>query len=258
MEDLSAGDGDEHALEVTAGALGAVVGWGAGLLTDPVAGVVVTPAATEAVKAVLTRFSGLGTRRVAAMWQLAVEASEQSHEDLLKRVTTDPHRAQLFLSASQAAASTALETKLRVLGRLLADGLIHEDVEVDEARLLLSAIEGIERAHLRVLDCLSNRYHEHLGEQERAAAKEQGQPDAWPFDKLAEELGVSRSALELTVGTLAGNNLVHGGADTYGSSTSVPQMVWGLTAPGWAVLERFRSAGEETAGADRFSDEPRF
>jgi hypothetical protein len=257
MKDASARDGEEHALEVTAGALGAVVGWGAGLLTDPVAGVVVTPAATEAVKAVLTRFSGLGPRRVAVMWQVAVEASKQSHENLLERVTTDPHRAQLFLSAGRAAASTALESKLRVLGRLLADGLIHEDVEVDEARLLLSAIEGIERAHLRVLDCLSNSYYERLGEQERAAAKEHGEPDAWPFDKLTEELGVSRSALELTIGTLAGSNLIHGSADAFGIP-SAEMMNWRLTAPGQGVLERFRKEGEATAGAGRFGGSPSF
>jgi hypothetical protein len=147
-----------------------------------------------------------------------------------------------------------LESKLKVLGQLLVDGLLHEDHEVREARLLLTAIEEVEQPHLRVMHHLTTSYLEGLSEEEREAAKEKYGIDAWPFERLAQELGVSHSALELTVATLSGNNLVHGQADVFGMPT-VPQMQWSLTEPGRAVLERFRRAGEEAAGSPMPEDD---
>jgi hypothetical protein len=78
-------------------------------------------------------------------------------------------------------------------------------------------------------------------------------PDAWPFNRLVEELGVSRFALEVIIGTLSGRNLIVGTADVYGTPGPL-QMQWRLTDPGKAVLQLFREAGESAAGpASRIS-----
>jgi hypothetical protein len=237
-------------LEVLSEVGAAVLGLGTGIMVDPVGGVVVGAAAGPLLKATFERVFGFRSRQIVRMLGFAEQAAGRKLEELLKQVTADPDRAQLFSAAARAATNTALESKLRVLGQLLVDGLIHQDHEVNEARLLLSAVEEVERTHLRVLDCLSNSYRERLSEQEQAAAAEKGEPDAWPFERLAEELDVSPSALELTIGTLSGNNLVHGSADVYGGNPSVPRMAWRLTAPGRAVLKRFQEAGESAAGVE--------
>jgi hypothetical protein len=247
------GDKDREAqqaqLEVLSEIGAAVLGLGTGIVVDTVGGVVVGAASSPVLRATFERVFGFRSRQIVRMLGFAEQAAERKLEELLKQVTADPDRAQLFSATARAATNTALESKLKVLGRLLVDGLIHQDNEVNEARLLLSAIEGVERTHLRALDCLSNSYIEHLSERERAAARDNGQRDAWPFDKLANELSVSQPALELTIGTLSGNNLVHGSADIYGIP-SARQMAWELTAPGQAVLQRFREAGESAAGVE--------
>jgi hypothetical protein len=67
--------------------------------------------------------------------------------------------------------ATALDSKLKVLGWLLVQGLLNDDqAQVDEARLLTSAIEEIERLHLRVLNYMANPYDENHNEEERTSA----------------------------------------------------------------------------------------
>jgi hypothetical protein len=158
MEDSKAIESDQRALEVVAAVGSAVLGLGAATVTDSAGGVVIGAALNQPLKFGLEWLSGLRGRQIAFMWDIAVRASEQSPEELLKRVTTDPHRAQLFWAASRAAANTALESKLKVLGQLLVDGLLHEDHEIHEARLLLTAIEELEQPHLRVLHHLTTSY----------------------------------------------------------------------------------------------------
>jgi hypothetical protein len=54
--------------------------------------------------------------------------------------------------------------------------------------------------------------------------------------------------VQIVIGTLAGRNLIHDYADTYG--TPAPEVIqWRLTGPGEAVLQLFREAGEAAAGA---------
>ena len=248
MEDGS--ESDQLAAEITAAVGAAALGVGTAVLTNPAGGVMVSAAAVPAIKAALDRVFGLRGRQVAAMCELAAQAAEESLDELLERVTADRHRAQLLSAAVRAAANTALESKLKVLGRLLVQGLLNNQAEVDEARLLTFAIEEVERLHLRVLAQLTQSFRETLSDEERTRTDyPEGEPtDAWPFDRLAEELGVSRSTLEVVLGVLFGRGLVHGTADAYGMPAP-PQMEWSLTEPGRVVLEHFREAGEAAAGS---------
>jgi hypothetical protein len=248
MKDPTGGESDQVAAEITAAVGAAAIGIGTAILTDPAGGAIVGAAAAPSIKATLDRIFGLRGRQVTAMVEIAVRVSGQTLDELLERVTTDPHRAQLFSAAVRAAANTALESKLTVLGQLLARGLIHGEQVVDEARLLTSTIEEIERLHLRILDHLAKDRGDLLGEEEdETAGGVSAIADRWPFDRLAEALGVTPSVLEIATGLLLGRGLIHGTGDTYGTPTS-EQMAWRLTGPGKAVLELFRRAGEAAAG----------
>jgi hypothetical protein len=248
MENPNARDSDQQAAEITAAVGAAALGVGTAILTDPAGGAIVGAATAPAIKATLDRVFGLRGRQVAAMVEIAVRAAGQTHDELLERVTTDRHRAQLFSAAVRAAANTALESKLTVLGQLLAEGLLHDEQAVDEARLLTTTIEEVERLHLRILDHLTKDRGESLSEEEdETAGGVSALADRWPFDRLAEALGVTPSVLEIATGLLLGRGLIHGTGDTYGTPTS-EQMAWRLTGPGKAVLELFRRAGETAAG----------
>lgn len=118
MEDSTARESDQVAVEIYAEVGAAALGVGTAILTNPVGGLMVAATTVPVIKAALERVFGLRGRQVAATWEIAVRAAGQTHEQLLERVTTDPHRAQLFAAAVRAAANTALESKLRVLGLL--------------------------------------------------------------------------------------------------------------------------------------------
>jgi hypothetical protein len=96
MEDSRAVESDQRALEVVAAVGSAVLGLGAATVTDSAGGVVIGAALNQPLKFGLDWLSGLRGRQIALMWDIAVQASEQSHEELLEWVTADPHRAQLF------------------------------------------------------------------------------------------------------------------------------------------------------------------
>lgn len=188
------------------------------------------------------------------MVSYAAEEARLSADELID-AADDPFRLSLLSQALSAAASTALESKLKVLGRLLVQGLLNEDqAKVDEARLLTAAIDEIERPHLRILNYITKPYDENHSEDERATAdadlppEAEIPPDAWTLDRLKKELGANRSVVQVVVGTLSGRILIRNYADTFGPP--LPEvMQWTLTDPGKAVLQLFREAGEAAAGA---------
>lgn len=255
MDDPKDRESQKTQLEVLSEVMAAALGVGTGILTDTAGGVVVGAAAGPVLKATFEKVFGFRSQQVVRMLEFAEQAAGRELEALLRQATADPHRAQLLSAAARAAANTALESKLRVLGRLLVDGLLDEDqANVDEARLLTAAIEDIERLHLRVLERLTKNHSETVSNQQRAAADSASAPGyvnpnaphAWPFTRLADELGVSHSALELVIGTLSRTGLIVGTADRVGTAPT-PEMQWSLTDPGRAVLQLFREAGESAA-----------
>jgi DNA-binding transcriptional ArsR family regulator len=210
MEDSNALERDQRAINLLGDVLAAVAGLSTATLTDAAGGAMVGAAAITPMKAGLERLFGIRGRQITAMCEFAAQAAHQSVDELLEQVTADPHRAQLFAAAVRAAGNTALESKLKVLGRLLVQDRL-SDERVDEARLLTETIEDVERLHLRILDQLRKNYSESLTNEQRSTVYvNEHAPQAWTFDKLTEALGVSSSVLEVAIGSLYGNNLVVG------------------------------------------------
>jgi len=98
---------------------GAAFGVGVDLLIGDAGGVVAGTAAAQVLQHGLERASGLRRRQAAAMLEVAAEAAGRSLDELLERITADPHRLQLFAAAARAAAETALQAKIRALGQAL-------------------------------------------------------------------------------------------------------------------------------------------
>jgi hypothetical protein len=179
-------------------------------------------------------------RQAGAMISYAAEEADRSPDDLID-AADDPVKLSHLSQTLSIAATTALDHKLRVLGSLLVQGLLNDDpTQVDEARLLTAAIEEIERPHLHALQLLETDQQEFFP-QDDDAVRIQGTIHPWRFNLLARTVGVSESTLELLLGTLSRHNLIYG-IDRYNQRTA-PQMLWALTDPGRAVLERFRRAG---------------
>ncbi len=128
--------------------------------------------------------------QVGKMVSYAAKEARLSADELID-AADDPFKLSLLSQALSAAASTALESKLKVLDRLLVQGLLNEDqAKVDEARLLTATIDEIERPHLRILNYITKPYNENHSEDERATAdaelppEAEIPPDAWTLDRL--------------------------------------------------------------------------
>jgi hypothetical protein len=152
MERPGGQDSQQRALEVGAVTGGAAIGVGVDLLFGGVGGVVVGAATGQALTHLLERASGLRRRQAEAMLEAAVEAARLSFDELLGRIGDDPARLQLFAAAATAAAETALQAKLRALGRVLAAGaLADDDLMVAEQRNLIAVLADLEAPHVLAL-----------------------------------------------------------------------------------------------------------
>jgi hypothetical protein len=186
MNDSKDRDSQHNQLQVLAAVFGAAAGWATGLLTDPAGGLIVGAAATEAAKTTMERVSGFRGRQVVAMWEIAVKAAEQTHDELLTRVTADPHRRQLFAAAVRAAADTALQAKLDAIGRRLAMGVMaadHDGVEVQ--RLIIETLGDLELPHWQALRQMDQVY-EGYGESVDATGRRRAY--GWTMEALRDHL----------------------------------------------------------------------
>jgi hypothetical protein len=81
----------------------------------------------------------------------AVDWLNGDEERLVTRLRNDEEFADLFFGALRAAAATSIEAKRRVLARALAEGVEEGEGELDEIKLLVAAVEGLELIHFRTL-----------------------------------------------------------------------------------------------------------
>lgn len=104
-------------------------------------------------------------------------------EEFADQIRQDEHRRLLGGIAFSAGSRTRNKKKIRGLGRALADGVLAEDdAKIDEAHLILRAIDDLEAPHIAVLDRLVNyRPGVYAGDQEyRASSRlEDGPRDSW-------------------------------------------------------------------------------
>ncbi|WP_282947158.1 hypothetical protein [Cellulomonas endometrii] len=118
---------------------------------NPVGGIVLA-AGGPVVDAVIDR--ARQRRREALEYTLHMGAGVAGFtvEELVDRLTADPGKALVLMTALEAAAQTAWRRKMRVLGRALANGvLLDDDAKVDEEQAWIRLIQGIEAPHLRIL-----------------------------------------------------------------------------------------------------------
>jgi hypothetical protein len=246
MSDPKDRDSQQDQLQVLAAVFGAATGWTTSLLTDPAGGVIVGAAVTEAAKLAIERVSGLRGRQVVAMWEVAVQAAEQTHEELLASVTANPHRCQLFAAAVRAAADTALQAKLDAIGRRLALGVMATDDDGIEAqRVIIETLGELELPHWQTLRRITEHYEGYGG-----PVNERGDPKAygWSIEALSKGLPSVDPILGSVISVLAGRGLIantaYGGVGYHGPA----QDRWIITDYGRDCLAELEQRGREDSG----------
>jgi hypothetical protein len=167
----------------------------------PAGAVAIGAATAETLRYLAERAIGLRDYQAGRTLEIAANDTGLPLDELRRRLTADPKRVQLTAAALTAAANTALETKIRTLGRALATGaLAVDDAQVDEQRLLVDTLADLEAPHVRVLHQLAIR-HEGYGE----ARTPDGRFHAhgWSLEDLSAQLpgvaGVLRPVLNVLV-----------------------------------------------------------
>jgi hypothetical protein len=203
----SGGHEDESdALRVGAAVAGAAAGVAADLLVDGAGGVVVGAAAGQALNQVIERAAGVRRRQAEAMLQVAAETTRQTFDELLERITADPHRLQLAAAAVKAAYDTALQAKISALGRALATGaMATDDAVIDEQRVLVDILAGLEAPHVRVLAQTSE---EHPSAREIRRDGRPQEPGGWGYQTATELLGGESGIARPVLSVLESHGLI--------------------------------------------------
>lgn len=217
----------------------AAVAAGGAAIDSPLAGLAAAgllPFVDEAVR----RWQARQARNVARALEVAVDSAAVPPEDLLRRLTGDPSRLALFGEALTAAATSAVDSKVRVLGRALASGALAEDEAlVDEERLWTRILLDIEAPHLRIMDYLMrDDPREGRG---RIIAQ---QPD------LASVAGASYLMTGLLLTTLERHGLTKSrdGSSYPKSYQLANETFWERGGLASSLMERFRDAGGHGMG----------
>ena len=88
--------------------------------------------------------------RVGQLRELVEEASGMAAGQVLHRMEESPELEEVMTRAIEAAAITAHDEKRRALAKVIASGL-HDDALVDEALMMVRAIDAIDPPHIRAL-----------------------------------------------------------------------------------------------------------
>lgn len=140
--------------EVMGAAGGALLGGALGPGGSLVGGVV----GQQIANSVGTEVLAYRRARAARMFEVALNASEVSPAELGMDLMSTEARIQLTASAIEAAMRAVADEKIVVLGRLLAEGRLHEDDAVLSVDLPLArALADIEAPHLQLLDRLYDK-----------------------------------------------------------------------------------------------------
>ena len=213
--------------DATAGLLAGGAGVVANAAIGPF-GALVAPAALLARK----RWQRAVRRReLAATEALEVAAELVGGLKILEeRTEHDDRRLELLARVIEAAGRTTLKSKIRALGRVLAEGLGEEEGAVDEAMELAAALNDLEALHVEVLDRMDKvpTPPESLRRQPDVAAQ------GWELSELSAALP-HLGVLDSLLSTLSGHGLVIGlGGVTYPGNVGPP--VWRITPLGQRCL----------------------
>lgn len=139
------------AREVGSKAIAAVVGAGVGGVPGALVAVALEPVFIELAARSWDELSDLRRKSAGLMIQTASDHIGGAPSDVTDAAFATTRKSQLFAEALQAAAFTADRSKIKALGRALANGLGGDDARVDEERLIVAGLAGLEEPHIRVL-----------------------------------------------------------------------------------------------------------
>jgi hypothetical protein len=162
---------------------GALIGLAVGGPAGAVAGAVAEPAVEQLVKEALA----LRRRRAERVYELAAVEAGISPEELLQRILGDERLLGLAAAVVAAASETALDAKIRALGRALATGaLAADEAVVAEQRLLVNILADLEAPHVRLLAQLAkpNVREAFMGRADPHSFERYG----WTFEELRRAL----------------------------------------------------------------------
>lgn len=142
---------DKIASETGGKAIAALVGAAAGGVPGALVAVALEPVFVQLASRSWEELSEVRRRSAGYMLQAASEQIGGAPEDVVIRSLQSDGTTQLFADALQAAAMTSNAQKIRALGRALANGLAEDAARVDEERLVVAGLAGLEEPHIRVL-----------------------------------------------------------------------------------------------------------
>jgi hypothetical protein len=142
---------DTVAGDIGGKAIAAVVGGTVGGVPGALVAVALEPVFIHLAAKSWEELSELRRRSAGYMLQTASEQLGGAPEEVVTRSLGATGTAHLLADALQAAAATSNTQKIRALGRALANGLAADEARVDEERLVIAGLSGLEESHVRVL-----------------------------------------------------------------------------------------------------------
>jgi DNA-binding MarR family transcriptional regulator len=200
----------------------------------------VSPQRAPAVERFVDTVAEWQKERMAAIPK-GVAGENMTEVDLLDAIADDEAKFDLLREGFAEAQETHLRDKSEMLGRIVREGLLAEDsVRIDESRLLLRAVAGLEMAHIRVVLALDP-------DRPRKARTWIRPPDT---ATLARILDQDRSTLSLALNGLVAEGLVENVAEPYiddrnsleDVSVDVGNPQWKLTTLGERLLRFWKDS----------------
>lgn len=185
---------------------------------------VALPAGAPLIAAGATALKGVGPllqehqdRNIDMMLAAGGTDAGMTTEELLAAVTADPERLLPFVIACDAARRTALDDKVKALGRAVAQ-LANDDALVDESAIWIDIFSKVDRAHVRMVKALCQMDPEH-----------DGYGRLWKRHELRQECGLS-STVSVLISTLVSLGLMR--EVRYEELSQHDKARWGVSAPG--------------------------
>jgi hypothetical protein len=244
VNDAHHGGGEEELHGWLEPVVEAVVSTGAGLLALLGAPEAVLAAAAQGpARHVATdlarRALAWHARNAAEAVEVGMSEAGMEAEEFLRSFAASPARLELLSSVIEAATHATTEEKIRVLGGALAAGALGDDAVVDVEQLFVRALADLERPHVRLLDQLRQDPAHPLEQMRR-----------WSAPELAHNLDLG-PAVHPLIAALQRHGLIEQRQNTVPTQRNLQRIPpadvsWSITDFGLQVLDRLRSAGDES------------
>ena len=149
------------------------------------------------VKAMGPRLNEHQDRNLDLLMLQARASSGMEFDDFASTIENDPERMLHFIAACDAARRTALDEKIKALGRAVGD-LARDDALVDESAIWISIFSQIEAPHVRIVLALFEDDPEY---------PEARRSHLWKRSALGERVGLS-FAISILINTLTSLGLM--------------------------------------------------